>query len=106
MNSRIVMVAYKPKAGKIESLKSLLLEHHSTLKTQNLVTDRLPIIMQAADYSFIEVFEWKTEEAIQQAHTNKVVQEMWAKYDEVCEYVPVANITESSSLFSHFIPVF
>lgn len=49
MNSRIVIVAYKPKTGKESELKVLALDHYSRLKEQNLVTDRLPILMQAKD---------------------------------------------------------
>ena len=105
MEERIVIVGYKPKAGKEEALQQLMREHYSTLKAQNLVTDRDSIIMKAKDGTIIEVFEWKSKSAIEQAHTNPEVLKMWEKYDEVCEYIPVGKIEESSNLFSEFTPL-
>ena len=71
MEPRIVIVAYKPKPGKENELMQLALEHYPTLKDQGLVTDRTPILMKAKDGTIIEVFEWKSHAAIEQAHTNK-----------------------------------
>ena len=102
MNSRIVMVAYKPKPGKEGELKTLALDHHSRLKAEDLVTDRLPILMQSQDGTIIEVFEWKSAEAIQQAHTNKAVGQMWQEFSQVSEYVPIGQVSESSNLFADY----
>jgi hypothetical protein len=105
MEEQIVIVGYKPKAGKEIILRTLLLEHHAILLGEGLVTERLPIIMQAKDGSFIEVFGWKSKAAIEQAHTNAVVQKMWVEYSAACDYVPIAQIAESADLFSSFMPV-
>jgi len=77
--SRGVIVIYRPKNGKDAALLQLVKDHMSILRTQNLVTDRAPIIMKAADGSIIEVFEWKSAGAIKEAHQNKVVQELWER---------------------------
>ncbi len=102
MNSRIVIVAYKPKTGKERELQTLALNHYSRLKVQELVTDRLPFLMQSQDGTIIEVFEWKSPEAIQQAHTNKDVGQMWQEFSQVCEYVPIGQVPESSNLFADY----
>ena len=102
MNSRIVMVAYKPKPGKEGELKTLALVHHSRLKAEDLVTDRSPILMQSQDGTIIEVFEWKSAEAIQQSHINKAVGQMWQEFSQVCEYVPIGQVSESSNLFADY----
>ncbi len=104
MEERIVIVAYKPKAGKAEALHKLMREHLSILKHQNLVTDRASIIMEAKDGTIIEVFEWKSKSAIEQAHTNPEVLKMWGKYAEVCDYIPVGQVEETAKLFSEFTP--
>lgn len=101
---RIVIVAYKPLAGKEVELRSLMETHWSTLNEQGLVSDRKPITCQSADGSLIEVFGWKSKDAIEQAHINAAVQEMWGKFAQVCEYIPIANVAESSNLFSEFEP--
>jgi len=104
MEERIVIVAYKPKAGKAEALRQLMREHLSILKQQQLVTDRASIMMEAKDGTIIEVFEWKSKSAIEQAHTNPEVLKMWEKYADACEYIPVGQVEETANLFSQFTP--
>jgi len=100
--SRGVIVIYRPKKGKEKQLVELVNDHISILRTQSLVTDRDPIIMQAADGCIIEVFEWKSQEAIKQAHSNDVVQGLWEKFSQVCDYEVPVNVTEFQVLFSEF----
>jgi len=104
MTAKIVIVGYKPKEGKAEALKELTRRHHSTLRNENLVTDRLPIIMVAKDGTIIEVFEWVSKSAMEKAHTNPVVLQMWQEYSSVCDYIPVGKLEEAMNLFSAFEP--
>ena len=53
---RIVIVAYQPKPGKEKELEALMHSHWTILHGEGLVSDRKPIIMQAADHTFVEVF--------------------------------------------------
>jgi quinol monooxygenase YgiN len=99
---RIAIVGYKPKPGRAEALKSLARTHVQRLRTEGLVTAREPIIMEAKDGTIIEVFEWKSKEALEAAHRNPSVQAMWKEYAEVCDYVPVASVEETKQLFSEF----
>ena len=102
---RIVIAAYKPKPGKKGALKELMKTHLPRLKEQGLVTNRESIMMIAADGTIVEVFEWISETAIQNAHTNPGVLKMWSEYAEVCDYVPVGSLAEAMSLFSGFEPL-
>jgi len=102
---RIVIVGYKPKPGKNEALKSLMKTHLPRLQQEGLATDRESIIMESADGTIIEVFEWVSEEAIRNAHTNPAVLQMWGEYAEVCDYVPVGGLAEMGNLFSGFEPM-
>jgi hypothetical protein len=101
---RIVIVGYKPKPGKEEALRQLLRIHYSILNGLGLVTDRESILMEAKDGTIIEVFEWKSKEAIAEAHANPAIVQMWEQYTEVCDYVPVGKVEEMGSLFSEFTP--
>lgn len=105
MSGRIVIVGYKPKLGKEEQLEKLMATHLSRLRKEDLVTDRDSIIMKSEDGTILEVFEWKSNEAIENAHSNPEVQKMWIEYSDVCEYVPVASVKEISDLFSNFEPL-
>lgn len=99
---RIVIASYKPKPHMNNELKALVKNHHKVLHSEGLVTDRQPILMEAKDGTIVEVFEWLSQEAIDLAHTNLKVQEMWLKFDEICEFIPVGEVEESSHLFSEF----
>ena len=101
---RIAFVAYKPKPGKEEELKALMREHLPVLRWQGLVTDRESILMEAKDRTILEVFEWKSKEAIESAHANPVVGKLWERYAEVCDYIPVSNVPEVAEVFSEFAP--
>jgi len=102
---RIVIVAYRPKPGKSAELHTLAKTHLSVLKAEQLVTDRDSILMQAEDGTLVEVFEWRSREDIERAHTNPVIQKMWRDYADVCDYIPIAQVPEASSLFSEFAPL-
>ena len=104
MTPRIAIACYKPKAGKSQELKALMRKHHGILKGENLVTDRAPVIMESKDGTIVEVFEWKSKAAIDQAHTNTVVLRTWDEYSAVCDYVPIGRIEEAGELFSEFTP--
>lgn len=102
---KIVIVAYRPKPGKESTLIKIIREHVPLLKKEGLVTEREPFIMQASDKTIIEVFEWKSAEAIAAAHTNTTVQKLWERFSDACDYVPAHTVKEFSDLFAEFKPV-
>jgi len=99
---RIVIVAYKPKPGKAQALKELTKTHVPRLLKQGLVTHREPVIMDAADGTIVEVFEWISDEAIANAHKNPEVLQLWKEYFEVCDIVPLTSLTETGDMFATF----
>jgi len=102
---RIVIACYRPKPGKREALKQLIVDHVATLRAQNLVTDRVPITMEAEDGTIVEAFEWVSKAAIEAAHTNPAVLAMWNEYAAVCDYVPLNTVAEAAEMFAEFTPV-
>lgn len=99
---QIVIVAYKPKPGKADDLKSLVKNHVTRLSNEGLVTLREPAIMETAEGVIIEMFEWLSAEAIQMAHSNPAVHKMWSEFAEVCDYVPLNTLPETANLFAEF----
>jgi hypothetical protein len=102
---RVVIVAYRPKPGQEQVLLAEIRDHHPLLWSEGLVTGREPVIMRAADGSVIEVFEWASPAAIEEAHQNPRVQAMWARFAKVCDYVPVGQLAEAANVFSEFEPL-
>jgi hypothetical protein len=102
---RIVIVAYKPKPGKETALHELVKTHVRRLREQGLVTNMEPVILKAADGTLIEIFEWLSAGAIQQAHSNTEVHKMWGEFAEVCDYTPLKDLPEAANLFAEFSPL-
>jgi hypothetical protein len=99
---RVVIVAMRPKPGCAVQLKKLVTEHVGVLRREGLVTDRNPIITESADGTVIEVFEWKSKDAIDAAHENPVVIDLWGRFAEVCDFMPLGEVAEAADLFSEF----
>ena len=101
----MVIAAYRPRPGQEALLLELTKHHTPILRQQGLVTDRPAYAMRADDGTIIEVFEWKSQEAIDAAHTNPEVLKMWGRYAEVCEYAPLVTVKECADMFAMFEPI-
>jgi quinol monooxygenase YgiN len=99
---RFVIVAYAPKAGKEEDLLAAVRKHLQVLQAEQLVTDRPAYVMRAADGTILEIFEWRSAEAVQEAHGNPAVQALWAEFGAVCDYVPLSKLAEAHQMFAEF----
>lgn len=104
MKGRIVIVAYQPKPGFENELDALTRNHYAILKEADLVSDRIPVIMKSQDGTVVEVFEWKSLDAIERAHSHPTILKLWEDYARVCNYVPVGQLPETDKLFSEFTP--
>ncbi len=97
-----VIACYRPKIGREAALLELIRDHVPILRTQGLVTDRPAYAMRAKDGTIVEVFEWKSVKATDEAHANPAVQALWKRFGEVCDYEAVGNLPEAKQLFSGF----
>lgn len=100
--ARIVIAAYRPKPGKADVLLSEVRDHVHLLRSEGLATDRHAIVMRTRDGTIVEVFEWASPAAIEEAHENPRVQAMWARFDTLCDYVPLNTLRETSDMFAEF----
>jgi hypothetical protein len=57
MNGVVLIVAYRPKAGKEKETFQLVRNRVPTLRNEGLVTDRAPTIVRARDGTIVEVSE-------------------------------------------------
>ena len=105
MNGIVVIVAYRPKPDREAELLEIVRSRVPTLRQEGLVTDRVPVIMRAKDGTIIEVSEWKSNEAIEEAHRNPRVLAMWDRFFAVCDCVPLNAVPESATMFAGFEPI-
>jgi hypothetical protein len=101
----ISIAAYKPLPDMETQLLHAVRDHMPVLRAEGLVTGRPAHTMRAQDGTIVEVFEWKSDEAIAQAHSNPAVRRLWERFFAACECVPLARIPECSEMFAHFEPL-
>lgn len=102
---QLVIVAYRPRPSREQQLLDLIKEHVPVLRHEGLATDRPVLAMRAADGAILEIFEWKSASAIEEAHKNPAVQAMWTRFGEVCDFERLANLEECKGFFSAFEPI-
>lgn len=101
----IVICAFRPKPGKETDLRKVVADHLDVLRSQGLATDRKSIVGKAKDGTIIEVFEWMSEKAIDDAHKNAMVRQLWDRYEACCDSISLRNVAETESPFPGFEPV-
>ena len=102
---RFVIAAFKPKPGRHAELLAVVAKHWQVLREQGLVSDSPRYAMQSSDGTILEVFEWLSPDAIEQAHHNPAVLALWAEFEAACDYVPLASVPESQHPFAEFEPL-
>jgi hypothetical protein len=99
---RVVIVAYRPFQGREAELDELIKTHIAILRSEGLATDRNPTVLKTKDKTVVEIFGWKSKQAIEAAHSNPAVQKMWERFAQVCEFIPLKNLDESNDMFAEF----
>ncbi len=100
--SRFVIVAYTPKAGKEQQLLTAVKKHLQVLRAEQLVTDKPAYVMRSEDGTIVEIFEWRSKDAVEQAHNSPAVQSLWEEFGAACDYTPLAKLAESQQMFAEF----
>jgi quinol monooxygenase YgiN len=103
---RIVIGVYAPKAGQYEALLELVKQHVPLLRKLDLATIRPATVMRSAqDQVILEMFEWKSPEAMEAAHQHPDVLAMWDQFAALSDYRPLASLLETHDLFAEFEPL-
>lgn len=105
LKGRIVIAAYRPREGKSAELLALLAEHVPLLRSLRLATDRPVSVMRSTDGTFLEVFEWSSPDAIDRAHSEPAVLDLWERFGQAADYCQLASLSEATQMFAEFEPV-
>ena len=105
MKSKIVFAIYKPHQNKGNELKKLILKHIPILKSNKLITNREPLLVQSKNGIYIEIFGWKSNDAVDEAHKNPEIQKLWDEMKKVCNYTNLESIDEVKEYFPQFTPI-
>ena len=105
MGTQIVFALYRPRKGKDKALEKLIAKHVPTLRKLGLATGRAPVVARSRNGTYIEVFEWESEDAVEEAHEHPQVAQIWEAMGQVCEFSKLEALPEIKDEFPHFRPV-
>lgn len=98
-----VIAAYRPKPGKDSQLRKLIDLHRKTLDAAHLITRRPTMLLRArSDGTVLEIFEWISAKAADEAHQNPAIRAIWNKFAKIADFVPLSAVQEAGKVFSHF----
>jgi|SRR5271170_707273 len=100
----LVICSYRAKGAHGDEAQRLLAEHLPTLRKHGLVTDRPEVHGKGVDGTFVEIFEWASEEKSRLAPTIPDVGALWKKMAEVMDFIALASLSEAQHPFAHFAP--
>lgn len=101
----MVICAFRPKPGKEGDLLCVVRDHLVVLRSQGLATDRPALAMRAKDGTIVEVFEWVSAAAIQEAHRNPEVLKLWERYEACSDTIKLNDVPESEEMFAGYEPI-
>ncbi|MGG1674415.1 antibiotic biosynthesis monooxygenase [Neobacillus sp. NRS-1170] len=102
MSELVFMALYRPTPGNEEELMEVLKLHIPTLREEGLITDRELLTLQAEDGTIIEIAEWKSTEAIENAHQNPNVMAVWNKIGALSKLTSLSTLAEAQYPFPNF----
>ena len=109
MGGKIVIAAYRARSGQRQSLLDIIKLKRKFMLSAGYYTAREHIIMKSSKDGdlIMEVLEWTSQNAIDEAHANPEVLKIWNKMDEICTEVgsTLDSFPEASSPFPGFDPL-
>jgi hypothetical protein len=102
---QVVFALYRPHAGKEAELRRLIAQHVPTLRRLELITDRPAVLVKSRNGTFIEIFEWRSNDAARQAHEHPEVAKIWEAMGPISDLPALETLEEIKNRFPHFEPV-
>ena len=95
-----MVAAYRPYKGKEEAFRDLLFSQVAVFRDENLLSDRDPWFMRAADGTYLCFFEWRSKEVVDGLEVNPRIQQIWMQFEKICSFEKPAAVPEFQQMFS------
>jgi len=102
MSGTMTITTYMPKPDKAEELLQVLRQHVPTLRQLGLATEYPSTLMRSEDGSFVEIFEWESEESSKKALEHPKVQKLRKDIQSLCDFKSLADVPESQNTIAKF----
>ena len=105
----VVLAVYSVSPKNRKKLLALLPKKRRYFLKAGYVTRRAPLLLQSRKNPelFIDIFEWKSDEAVAKAHKDPKVLAIWGEMGKLCKKIGIGleKLPEAGSAFPHFDPV-
>lgn len=100
--TELAFSAYRPRAGKDDDLLELFRDELETLRRRGHVTERPAPVVRTPAGEYLVALEWATEHAVDDAHADPEVLEVWERKAQLAEYVAPRDLAGMDSPFARF----
>jgi hypothetical protein len=100
--TQLAFSAYRPYPGKSVELIALFHEELAILRRQGHVTERPAPVVRTEEGELLVVLEWSTEHAVDDAHADPEVLEVWERKAQLAEYIAPAILSGSDVPFARW----
>jgi len=99
---RVSIMIFKPQKDKLGELIALLKQSRSTLLKFGKVTAREQILAMTIEESVIQILEWTSKEAEEEAAVHDEVRELWMQAERISEFQKPIEVREFNQMFPSF----
>jgi len=93
---------YRPRPGREEDAVPHFREEVAALRSRGHITNRPAPICRTARGEYLIVIEWATETAVDDAHADEVILEVWRRKEQLVEYLAPADLERSDVPFASY----
>lgn len=98
-----VISVYRAKPGSESALLELVRQHVPRLRELGLAgTAPVTVLRSSKDGSLLEIFDWRDEAAVKEAHELPEVHTLWEAFGKLCDCIPLSGLEEAGAPFAHF----
>ncbi|OPA73246.1 hypothetical protein BVG16_29645 [Paenibacillus selenitireducens] len=98
-DGQITIALYRPYPGKERELLDIVQRHVPTLRLEGYITEFASLHLQSEDGTILEIFEWKSLSAKDQAHYSPAIQQIWDVMMQVAEMTTLSTLPEATKVF-------
>ena len=100
--SRLSLSAYRPRPGRSDEVLPHLRHEVATLRARGHITNRPAPICLTGRGEYLVITEWATPSSVDEAHEDDVVLEVWARKEELVDYIALSDLDKSAVPFASY----
>jgi hypothetical protein len=100
--TRLSLSAYRPRPGRRDDLLPHLRAEIAALRERGHITARPAPICGTPGGAYLVIAGWATETAVDDAHQDDVILEIWRRKEQLVEYIAPADLDRSDVPFASY----